>query len=124
MTAEVRITFEAAKGFVDIKSMSEQMKLRLEGTTAEHWGSGWLEWSDDTPDTVDVCLEDKWWGPGREGGNWLNQRAVLTLLLAWQNAGHIGRIFRYPHDENGVKLIVTEKRLADCDTHWAMGDWV
>jgi len=47
MTAEVRITFEAAKGFVDIESMSEQMKLRLEGTTAEHWGKGWLEWSAD-----------------------------------------------------------------------------
>lgn len=124
MTAEVRITFEAAKGFVDIKSMSEQMKLRLEGTTAEHWGKGWLEWSADTRDMVDVCLEDKWWGPGSEGGNWPNQRAVLTLLLAWQNAGHIGRIRWYPHGQDGRGLFATKKRVADCDAHWALGDWV
>lgn len=62
MTAEVRITFEAAKGFVDIESMSEQMKLRLEGTTAEHWGKGWLEWSDDTRDMAEGARRGQWGG--------------------------------------------------------------
>ncbi len=120
MTAEVRITFEAARGFVDIESMSALMDECLRDTTATYWGDRWLEWSDDDDDTVEVRLDDKWWEPKWEAGCWVNQRSVLALLLAWQDAGHIGRVRWFRHDRKD-RPTLTKDRLARYDAHWASG---
>lgn len=85
------------------------------------------EWDDSEPSdegVARVLTWARWWGPGYERGDWPEQRAVLSFLMAAQAAGKIGTIWCYPdYTDRADDVIWTVERMAESDTHFATGHW-